>query len=93
MMPALAQRLTFAMDQNLDGMITISDVWLWFKWLYFLPGDVLIATLVGTPEGAFFEVSSSSLMGTTSGVVSGFAWLATYAGLATIYKDATKGIS
>jgi hypothetical protein len=31
----------FAADMNGDGVVTISDVWLWFKWLYFYPAPNL----------------------------------------------------
>jgi hypothetical protein len=68
---------SFFADMNGDGAVTISDVWLWFKWLYFYPGDgLLYAVMSGAPKIAyFFELSSVSYGGGFSGVVSFFAWL------------------
>jgi len=28
---------SFTADMNLDGVVTISDSWLWFKWIFFYP--------------------------------------------------------
>lgn len=57
----MAQRWIFYKDANFDGAITISDVWLWIKWLYFAPGDLIIY-LVSQSSGlrAFFELSEES---------------------------------
>jgi len=62
----------FVADMNLDGSFTISDVWLWFKWLYFYPGDGLVYLFLNkTPSIAdFFEMTTSSYGGVFSGVVS-----------------------
>jgi len=68
---------TFVADMNSDGAVTISDVWLWFKWLYFYPGDgMLYVAMKSTPALAqFFEMSSMSYGGGLSGTVSFFTWL------------------
>lgn len=57
---------------NFDGSITISDVWLWIKWFYFYPGDVLVYLLLyKTPSVAgFFEMTFSSYGGVFSGIAS-----------------------
>ena len=59
-------------DMNFDGSITISDVWLWFKWLYFYPGDRLVYLLLKKAPSiaSFFEMTTSSYGGVFSGVVS-----------------------
>jgi len=57
---------------NLDGSITISDVWLWIKWLYFYPGDGLVYFLFHKAPSiaSFFEMTPSSYGGVFSGMVS-----------------------
>jgi len=37
---------SFTFDMNLDGVVTISDAWLWFKWAFFYPGDAAIWGLI-----------------------------------------------
>jgi hypothetical protein len=39
-------RWKIAWDMNGDGMVTISDVWLWLKWIFFAPGDLLLLLLM-----------------------------------------------
>jgi hypothetical protein len=52
----------FISDMNGDSITTISDVWLWVKWLYCYPGDVVVfGILEGFPSVAgFFEMDQSS---------------------------------
>ena len=66
----------FVADMNYDGSITISDVWLWFKWLYFYPGDGLIYLLIYiSPKIAhFFELTDESYGGILSFILSFFVW-------------------
>ena len=63
---------SFVADMNYNGLVTISDVWLWFKWLYFYPGDLFIYLSVNSfPSFAsFFEISYNDYSGFLSGVVS-----------------------
>jgi len=70
----LDRRLQVRGDMNLDGVMTISDVWLWLQWLYFLPGDLTALVLIDSPVGNFFEITLSSLNGLGSGVLSFFFW-------------------
>lgn len=66
----------FIADMNGDGAVSISDVWLWMKWLYFYPGDLGVAALLSMPNvSAFFEMSTDSYGGTFSGVASAVIWL------------------
>jgi hypothetical protein len=65
----------FVADMNHDGLITISDVGLWFKWLYFYPGDGLIAIIGPTALGQFLELNTGSFGGFGSGVMSFFGWI------------------
>lgn len=67
----------FIEDMNYSGSITISDVWLWFKWLYFYPGDGVVYSLLNVvPElGHFFEITYSSYGGVLSGITSLLFWV------------------
>jgi hypothetical protein len=60
---------------NLDGAVTISDVWLWVKWLWYLPGDFFIIWLSGNMVGRFFEVSGEDVGGNGSFTLSMVLWL------------------
>ena len=66
----------FTADMNYDGIVTISDVWLWFKWLYFYPGDLLLLlTMEFLPSfSAFLEISPENFGGTFSGIIGFFIW-------------------
>ena len=63
---------SFVADMNFDGSISISDVWLWIKWLYFYPGDGLVYLLLNKAPSiaSFFEMAISSYGGVFSGIVS-----------------------
>lgn len=66
----------FVRDMNRDGLITISDVWLWFEWLLYYPGDCLVAWLILDAPGVaqFLEVDQSFLGGRLSGFLSVALW-------------------
>jgi hypothetical protein len=70
-------RWSFAADMNGDGLVTISDAWLWLKWIFFAPGDLLLLLLMshGTSVALFFEINPASLYGALSGMFSVFIWL------------------
>lgn len=69
----------FQQDMNGDGVVTVSDVWLWVKWLFYYPGDWLIDILTNTALGRFLEFSAASLGGGLSAVISFLAWYAFFA--------------
>ena len=69
------RRWDFVADMNGDGLITISDVSLWFKWLYFYPGDFVISSIGASPFGTFLELSEVSFGSFGSGLASLFFWL------------------
>jgi len=74
--------LQIGWDMNRDGQVTISDVPLWFSWLFFLPGDLVLLLLLGTTVGNFLEISRASLGGFGSGILSVlFVWLPVYGSL------------
>ncbi|MFM9847698.1 MAG: hypothetical protein ACKVP3_11125 [Hyphomicrobiaceae bacterium] len=72
-----SQRFRFATDMNGDGLFTISDVWLWLKWLFFAPGDgVLLFLMAFMPDiSDFLEVDQGSMYGWLSGFLSAVLWI------------------
>jgi hypothetical protein len=60
---------SFTADMNFDGLLTISDIFLWAQWLAFYPGDWLISKMIGTKLGVFLELSSLDYGGVFSGIV------------------------
>lgn len=56
-------------DANGDGVISVSDVWLWIKWFYFAPGDAIIYAIAHTPAATFFELGPQSYGNWFSSVV------------------------
>lgn len=77
----------FAADMNADGAVTITDVWLWFKWLYFMPGDLLIAMFGPTGIGRFLELTVSSFGGIGSGILSFTLWMLAWLGVFTLIEE------
>lgn len=68
---------SFIADMNYSGSITISDLWLWFKWLYFFPGDGVFYFVIHKLPGmaAFFEITFDNYGGIFSGIISFVVWL------------------
>jgi hypothetical protein len=66
----------FVTDMNADGLVTASDLPLWAKWWYFVPGDAVIAQFGTTKLGQFLELTPASLGGPTSAAISALLWLA-----------------
>jgi len=58
-----------------------ATVWLWVKWLYFYPGDLLLSIIIGTPFGRFFEVSPNNFGGFLSFLLSLPIWVVILAAL------------
>jgi len=70
-----ARQWLFVADMNHSGSVTISDIWLWFDWLYYWPGDSLIAMFMVIPDVArFFELTYNDYGGHLSGIVSFIMW-------------------
>ena len=80
---------TFVADMNANGSVTISDVWLWVKWLYFYPGDGLVYFFVNeVPKiGQFFEITYNSYNGVFSGIISFLFWFFTYGKIESMLDD------
>jgi len=79
---------SFAADMNGDGGVTISDVSLWFQWLFFYPGDAFFYNvMLYLPKVTqFFELTVSSYGGWVSGVISYILWIITMGVVGSIYK-------
>jgi hypothetical protein len=71
----LTERFRLVADMNRDGVFTISDIWAWFNFVFFAPGDLVIGVLYGTAVGRFLEISPGSISGVGSGVLSFFVWM------------------
>ena len=67
----------FAEDMNYDGSITISDYWLWLKWLFFYPGDLTLLVVIKVfPELSQFPgLGPDNYSGILSGLISVVAWI------------------
>ncbi|MBW6393263.1 hypothetical protein [Billgrantia antri] len=78
----------FVADMNYSDSVTISDVWLWVKWLYFYPGDAIIYYIVNFFTGIanFFEISNGDYGGVLSGVISFFAWVIVLESFGRVFK-------
>lgn len=69
---------SFFADRNFDGIVTISDIWLWWKWIFYYPGDFVIHELTSPRRSGiaeFFELSSRDFGQNTSLILSLIAWL------------------
>jgi hypothetical protein len=65
----------FNADMTGDGLVTPSDVPLWGEWLFYLPGDALIALFGDSRFGRFLELTPASLGTPTSAALSLAGWL------------------
>jgi hypothetical protein len=57
-----------------DLNVTITNVWLWLKWLFYVPGDFIVAMFLNTGPGALWDLSPASFGGWKSAVASVWAW-------------------
>lgn len=66
---------SLASDMNFDGIYTISDVWLQAKWIFCLPGNLMLNLIMDSPGWrAFWEVTPASCSGIGTAVFSFFVW-------------------
>jgi hypothetical protein len=65
----------FLADMNADGLITASDLPLWAKWAFFVPGDALIAQFGTAKLGQFLELTPASFGSPISAALSAVLWL------------------
>lgn len=71
-------RFFLAKDMNGDGATTISDVWAWIEYIFYLPAKIATAMLQGIPEvWRFFEMNCA----TGTGLGGAFFSLVVYAGI------------
>jgi len=60
----------FIADMNGDGRESIRDLWRYFHWAFFYPGDWIIQYLANTSFGKYWELSSSDYGGLLSALLS-----------------------
>ncbi|MFY3535558.1 hypothetical protein [Achromobacter denitrificans] len=63
-------------DANLDGAFTITDVFIWLKFVACWPGNFLVHLLAPTALGRFFEISPTGEYTWLAWLISIIAWLA-----------------
>jgi hypothetical protein len=87
---AWRMRWHFVADANGDGQITISDVGLWIGYFFFIPGDVLLLSIMRWLPGfaAFMEMTPKLIYGWWSGIISGFVWLTFIGNLVKEHQEA-----
>lgn len=86
-----SRQWSFLADMDYSGSVTISDIWLWFKWLYFYPGDYVVYFLVNKAPslGNFLEITYSNYAGALSGIVSFFAWFVVLIMIGNLWEEWT----
>jgi hypothetical protein len=65
----------FIADMDKDGTIGASDLVLWAQWLYFLPGDALIAVMGATGVAELAGLTQASMGSWPSAAFSAAVWL------------------
>ncbi len=65
---------SFAWDQNMDGITTISDFFSLTKNIFGLPGNIFLQLLDSPSLNGFFEISYQNCNGFISAMVSLFVW-------------------
>ncbi len=85
-------RWIFVADMNRDGLVTVSDLWLWVKWAFYAPGDcILLGVMLQMPQVAkFLEVSTLMLYGWWSFAISLWVWYVIITGTLGAAADALK---
>jgi hypothetical protein len=73
----IVRQWEFAADMNQNGLVTVTDVWLWIKWGYFWPGDGLIWLAINYTPGLakFLELSPGKYSGPLSLFLSFPMWV------------------
>lgn len=74
---AWALRWAFDLDMNHDGQVTISDIGILCRWIFFAPGDcILLGIMLKMPGfAAFLELTPQFLYGWWSAFLSLIAWV------------------
>jgi hypothetical protein len=65
----------FVADMNGDGAVTSSDTSYWAHWLFFMPGDAVIAVIGPTTFGGFLDLTPVSFGSATSAWISAVVWV------------------
>ena len=65
----------FIADMDKDGSIGPKDLLLWIEWLYFLPGDALVAVMGATGVAELAGLTQASMGSWPSALLSAAVWL------------------
>jgi hypothetical protein len=65
----------FHPDMNGDGLVDAADLALWGQWLFFLPGDALIARFGATKLGQMLGLTPASFGTDTAAMISAAFWV------------------
>jgi hypothetical protein len=68
----------FIADMNGDGTVSGADFAKWGEWLYYMPGDAIIAALGPTPVGGMLAISPDMIGSPTAAILSIAGWLAVF---------------
>lgn len=72
-------RFYFAMDMNSDGVVTISDLWLFLKFAWLLPSKLIVEIVAGNSRiASFFEIDCFTGESGGGAVFSFFAWFVAF---------------
>lgn len=71
-----SRQWSFVADMDSSGAVTINDIWLWFEWLCFYPGDMIVKYFVNNESkvSQYLEFTNNDYGGIFSGAVSCVAW-------------------
>ena len=83
------RRWALAQDMNCDGTFTVSDVELWWEWVFFLPFDGFLWALMQSESVAtFMELTPDNYSGWGSGIGSAVVWLFVF-GFLSLFLDSS----
>lgn len=84
-----SRQWTFIADMDYSGSVTISDLGLWYKWLFFYPGDYFLSLMIDkTPKIVdFFEITVNDYGGFLSGGISVICCFALIFGFIGMFED------
>lgn len=77
-------------DANFDGVFTITDVFIWVKFVACWPGNFLTRLISFTGVGRFFEMSPNDDYTWFAWILSAVAWLMLFGFIASLVDPTRK---
>jgi len=70
-------RWQLSWDLNNDGSVNLTDIWLFLRWVFFMPGDfaLLMLMLHATTVALYLGIGVNLLSGAISGAISAVVWI------------------